>query len=669
MSRHKEKRLKKLKKQRIWPHILGIFFLILFTTFVIGIIACAYCVNLFEKIVGNETENVYQVIDLVEEKWNNGNSENEEDLNEACEYIEKVIPNIEGICILESDKVVYQYGEDSPDLEYEIKYGEEELLNAINSMGIMLTDDEDSFITVSKVNWKNLNVDELFQVNENYTFGENRPPFTYVKVWYSVESADNSYNMCIKTRLTVESYEIEGVGLALFGVGLLAAFIILYHLLSIINLVFKKKRLAKIVYTDVITGGYNLQYFFMTGNKILKKQLFKKNNGAVVTLRMDKYRNFCSCYGTKEGEELLEIFHNTIKKCLDKKELVVHAEKGDFAMLLAYSDDEALIKRLKDIILSLEQLRATQKIYFSVGIYRVKDRREDVSQMYNLSGVAMNNISDDSEERIRWFTDEMYEQQLWIRKVEDDMESALDNKEFKVYLQPKYSTKEEKLSGAEALVRWIHPIEGFIPPFKFIPIFESNGFILKLDDYMIREVARQQAEWLSQGKEIVPISVNVSRIHFTREDLARHICRIIDEYNVPHNKIELELTESAFFDDKQILLNTVKELREYGFAVSMDDFGAGYSSLNSLKELPLDVVKLDAEFFRDTDENGRGDIIVGDTIALAKKLDMKIVAEGIETREQVDFLATKECDLIQGYYFAKPMPLDEFEKLAFKNAE
>ena len=498
---------------------------------------------------------------------------------------------------------------------------------------------------------------------------EARPPLTYIKVWYVIPSVEGDYSVCVKTRLTIEIYEAEGMLLALFGVSLLAVFIILYHLLTIINLVFKKRRLAKIVYTDVITGGYNLQYFFMTGNKVLKKKLFKKNNGAVVTLRREKYRNFCSCYGTKQGEELLELFHNTIKKSLNKKELVVHAEKGDFAMLLAYSDDEAVIKRLKDVIFSLEQLRPAQKMYFSVGIYKVKDRREDVSRMYNLSGVAMNNISEDSEDRIRWFTNEMYEQQLWIRKVEDDMENALSNKEFKVYLQPKYSTKEEKLSGAEALVRWIHPTEGFVPPFKFIPIFESNGFILKLDDYMIREVARQQAEWLSQGKEIVPISVNVSRIHFTREDLARHICGIIDEYNVPHDKIELELTESAFFDDKQILLNTVKELREYGFAVSMDDFGAGYSSLNSLKELPLDVVKLDAEFFRDTDEDGRGDIIVGDTIALAKKLDMKIVAEGIETREQVDFLATKECDLIQGYYFAKPMPLDEFEKLAFGKTE
>ena len=665
MSRHKEKRLKKLKTQRIWPHVLGIFFLILFTAFVIVTIAGAYCASLFEKIVSNETENVYQVAELIEEKWDNGNIENEEDLNEACENIEKVIPGIEGICILEGDEVVYKYGADSPNLKNDIKYEEGDLLKAMGDVGIMLTDDDDSFITVNKVNWNNLNADEIFKLKENRSLGEVRPPFTYVKVWYSIPSADNAYSLCVKTRLTVESYEIEGVVLALFGVGLLAVFIVLYHLTTIINLVFKKRRLAKIVYTDVITGGYNLQYFFMMGNKILRKSLFRKNNSAVVTLRMEKYRNFCSCYGTKVGEELLEVFYSTIKKSLNKKELVVHAEKGDFALLLAYSDDEALMKRLNDIIISLEKKRPAQKMYFSVGIYRIKDRKEDVSQMYNLSGIAINNISEDSEDRLRWFTDEMYEQQRWIRKVEDDMENALNNKEFKVYLQPKYSTKGEKLSGAEALVRWIHPTEGFVPPFKFIPIFESNGFILKLDDYMIREVAKQQAEWLSQGKEIVPISVNVSRIHFTREDLAGHICGIIDEYNVPHDKIELELTESAFFDDKQILLNTVKELREFGFAVSMDDFGAGYSSLNSLKELPLDVVKLDAEFFRDSDEDGRGDIIVGDTIALAKKLDMKIVAEGIETREQVDFLATKDCDLIQGYYFAKPMPLDEFEKLAF----
>ena len=136
---------------------------------------------------------------------------------------------------------------------------------------------------------------------------------------------------------------------------------------------------------------------------------------------------------------------------------------------------------------------------------------------------------------------------------------------------------------------------------------------------------------------------------------------LVDRFGIPHDVIELELTESAFFDDKEALLRTLKKLKDYGFTLSMDDFGAGYSSLNSLKELPLDIVKLDAEFFRNSDAEGRGDLIVGDTISLAKKLNMKIVAEGIETREQVDFLAEKNCDLIQGYYFAKPMPVKEFE--------
>jgi EAL domain-containing protein (putative c-di-GMP-specific phosphodiesterase class I) len=269
---------------------------------------------------------------------------------------------------------------------------------------------------------------------------------------------------------------------------------------------------------------------------------------------------------------------------------------------------------------------------------------------------------DDNEQKIAFFNIEMSKQKIWERKVEDDMERALMNKEFQVYLQPKFSTGEETLGGAEALVRWIHPTEGFVPPNRFIPIFEQNGFILKLDDFMLEEVAKQQAKWISEGWQVVPISVNVSRAHFTREDLAEHISEIVDRYQVPHEVIELELTESAFFDDKEMLLSTVKKLRDAGFSVSMDDFGAGYSSLNSLKELSLDVLKIDADFFRGSDSLERGMLIVTEVINLAKKLNMKIVAEGIESREQVDFLKEQECDLIQGYYFAKPMPLSEFEK-------
>ena len=257
-------------------------------------------------------------------------------------------------------------------------------------------------------------------------------------------------------------------------------------------------------------------------------------------------------------------------------------------------------------------------MYFAAGIYKVEKKDKDIEQLYNNAMLACDMLGEEAENKIVFFDVEMNKRRLWERKVEDDMDAALVNHAFQVYLQPKISTAQESLAGAEALVRWIHPQEGFIPPNRFIPIFERNGFILKLDDYMLEEIAKQQAQWISQGRKVVPISVNVSRAHFAKEDLAEHICSIADKYQVPHSVIELELTESAFFDDKEVLLQTVKKLREAGFPVSMDD--------------------------------------------LAKKLNMKIVAEEIESREQVDFLTEQECDLIQGYFFAKPMPISEFEE-------
>ena len=258
------------------------------------------------------------------------------------------------------------------------------------------------------------------------------------------------------------------------------------------------------------------------------------------------------------------------------------------------------------------------EIVFCSRYLQGREKDKDIEQLYNNAMLACDMLGEETENKIVFFDVEMNKRRLWERQVEDDMDAALVNHEFQVYLQPKISTAQESLAGAEALVRWIHPQEGFIPPNRFIPIFERNGFILKLDDYMLEEIAKQQAQWISQGRKVVPISVNVSRAHFAKEDLAEHICSIADKYQVPHSVIELELTESAFFDDKEVLLQTVKKLREAGFPVSMDD--------------------------------------------LAKKLNMKIVAEEIESREQVDFLTEQECDLIQGYFFAKPMPISEFEE-------
>ena len=276
--------------------------------------------------------------------------------------------------------------------------------------------------------------------------------------------------------------------------------------------------------------------------------------------------------------------------------------------------------------------------------------------------MALNSIESTDENAIKVFNQTMHDDMVWEHKVEENMARALENEEFSVYLQPKYNPMTNRLAGAEALVRWISPTDGFINPGRFIPIFEKTGFVTKLDDYMISHVAKLQAQWLKAGKRIVPVSVNVSRAHFAMPNLAEHIQSLVDQYKVPHHYIEIELTESAFFDDKNTLLQTVKKLQDYGFEVSMDDFGSGYSSLNSLKDLPLDVLKLDAEFFRGENSEGRGEIVVSEAINLAKKLNMRIVAEGVEKKEQVEFLKSQSCDMIQGFYYSKPLPAEEYEK-------
>ena len=409
------------------------------------------------------------------------------------------------------------------------------------------------------------------------------------------------------------------------------------------------------------TGGNNWLYFVKKGNKLLKKKA-ASNGYAVIHIKMRKYRSFCTCFGVKEGELLIEKLYGVLKKKVRRNELMAYKENASFGLWVSYENDTQLCRRIEAITVALDDVLPKMKLYFAVGIYKVQKKDRDIEQLYNNALLACDMLGEEAENKIVFFDVEMNNRRLWERKVEDDMDVALARHEFQVYLQPKISTAQEDLAGAEALVRWIHPQEGFIPPNKFIPIFERNGFILKLDDYMLEEIAKQQAMWIGQGRKVVPISVNISRAHFAKEDLAEHICAIVDKYQVPHNVIELELTESAFFDDKETLLQTVKKLRDAGFPVSMDDFGAGYSSLNSLKELQLDVLKLDADFFRGEASQERGMVIVSEVIDLAKKLNMKIVAEGIESREQVDFLTEQECDLIQGYFFAKPMPITEFEE-------
>ena len=648
MSESKDKRIKKLKRKRIWPSIVGLFVI----TSIFAIMLLALVGSNIEDVVKRKVLNGLIQAEKIAESFENFQGENNQNISDSIlNYIDMSLET-EAVWVsnLEGEKI-WANSEMSPNIEnvQKLEFGDSKYLN-------LIIEDDSAKNLSAKVIGKRIGDNIIDILDSNYS---NNEKIAVIKVWYVQEIDD--LKVYVLQDIDVYSYDcfMMLVSIGLFGI--MIAIFILYYLTSIISVIINIRRTSKVIYTDMTTGGKNWLYFVKRSNRILKSKI-SLNNYAVIHLKMRKYRSFCTCFGVKEGEVLVEKMYRVLRKQVKRSELVVFKENATFALMLSYENEEQLRQRIEVITNNLNMLISNMKLYFAVGVYKVNKKEADVEQLYNNAVLACDMLGEEAETQIIFYDVEMNNRRIWERKVENDMYSALTNHEFKVYLQPKISTSNEHLAGAEALVRWIHPREGFIPPNKFIPIFERNGFILKLDDYMLEEIAKQQSEWIKQGRKVVPISVIISRAHFAKEDLAEHICGIVDKYQVPHDVIELELTESAFFDDKQVLLDTVKRLRDAGFIVSMDDFGAGYSSLNSLKEMQLDVLKIDADFFRGVEAQERGLLIVSEVIDLAKKLNMKIVAEGIESREQVDFLTEQECDLIQGYFFSKPMPIHEFEE-------
>lgn len=506
-------------------------------------------------------------------------------------------------------------------------------------------------------------------------------------MWEPLRYEGNKYMIYVRCSLEIARQDL--LYMSFFSVFIMTVMLVpvCVLLISTIKAVVTQHKVIQLIYLDDITGRKNWIYFKSSVERILRRSARRRKTYALVCLHMERYKNYCACYGVKEGDTLLGEAAGFLEARTEKGEVTARNEGADFGMLMCMTGSseaecEKLCRmRLRTLLAELAGLRPEQKIHFHAGVYMISSdtsesrRKEkklrselDIDQLYNYANAAQASTRCQDEHRIAFFDQELLEEQLWERKVEGTMELALKNEEFQVYLQPKYNPVEAKLVGAEALVRWNNPREGFLSPGRFIPLFEENGFITQLDDYMIAQVAKIQAQWKLKKRKAVPVSVNVSRAHFAQEGLAEHICQIVDSYGASRALIELEVTESAFFDDKDALVRTVRKLKEFGFRVSMDDFGAGYSSLNSLKDIPLDVLKLDGEFFRGGDEDGRGAIVVREAIQLARSLRMEVVAEGVEKKEQVDFLAEQGCDMIQGFYFARPMPVKEFEEKMEKDA-
>ncbi|MDD3173948.1 MAG: EAL domain-containing protein [Herbinix sp.] len=499
----------------------------------------------------------------------------------------------------------------------------------------------------------------VININDFYN-QEDIQDNTYI--WYEKPLGINNWSVLIGRLDIINPITKEVLRLTNMMWIFISVSMLLFFILIIIIQRRSNRKVIKMLYLDPVTGGDNWYKFRIIVNKILSGKQFGKKKYALINFDINRFKIINDAYGYQKGDEVLKEIYNVIKKWVKPGEPFTRYAADQFYILLSLQEEIGVTERILELNHRLHQLRYTTTSKISYGVYNITECMDSIDRMGEFASIAKKNNKSNAEGMITFFDDAARARLLEEEQIENSMSDALKNNEFHVYLQPKYTAKEEKISGAEALVRWYNSKGDIVSPGYFIPVFEKNGFITQLDFYMLKKVCQLLRSWIDKGYTPLPISVNISRLHFANHHLAEIINAIVDDYKIPHNLIELEVTESAFLQDKQMLIEAVIRLRSNGFMVSMDDFGAGYSSLNSLKDLPLDVVKLDGELFRITNEVERGLTVIRNTITMAKDLHMKVVAECIETREQVEYLSMVGCDIIQGYYFAKPMPTDQFEQ-------
>lgn len=428
-----------------------------------------------------------------------------------------------------------------------------------------------------------------------------------------------------------------------------------------------KKNMYGLAYFDAMTGAYNKNKFYIEAQKLLTSG----GNYALVMLDIGNFKFINELFGYKTGDFLLKYIIKTCAKLVRTNELYFRDSADNFGLLMHYSSRENMNSRVLTIMDEISRCSLDESQQFNIvcncGVKVIDSAHDeiDLDVFIDRANLALKAAKGNHENTLVFYDDNLHDKAIEKTLIENRMYTALEQNEFLVYLQPKFDLKTNTIHSAEALVRWQLPDGTMIFPDTFIPLFEQNGFITVLDMYMLEEVCKLLHDWISLGYPVVPISVNQSRILFYKENYMEKIQDILCKYHIDPSYIILEVTEGITMDNIKIMEDLILGLHQIGFSVSMDDFGSGYSSLNILKELSIDELKLDKVFLTKTSKEAKRNSIMKSIIALAKELAIVTVAEGIETKEQSDFLLSIGCDIGQGYYFAKPMDLFHFKELAF----
>lgn len=419
----------------------------------------------------------------------------------------------------------------------------------------------------------------------------------------------------------------------------------------------QKEEMRKLAECDYLTGLANrrgLYTFF--------ENLDRAQNIHAMFIDIDNFKRVNDTYGHSIGDELLIAIAHLIQN--NTSGFTSRIGGDEYVVLLEGENTQDLLEeKAKRLLEEMQNLDFRKDILslISLSIGIVMDQKTDIplDDILAKCDAAMYQAKFNGKNCYTIY--KTYEKEIEIsRNIEMEMEDALAGGQFQVYFQPKVNMITSELYGAEALSRWVHPKDGVRSPFLYIPLFEKNGFIAKLDMYIYEQLCKIKSTWKGEKYEHVPISFNISRLHLYNKEFPNQLVEIADKYGIPTTELEIEITESVFIKDTAELIRMVDMLEEKGFRVSIDDFGSGYSALNLLKDIPVNTIKIDKEFLQVSSNNSRGKKVIRNVIAMCRDLKLDVVTEGIETKEQVDFITSCGCQIAQGFYYAQPIPEEEF---------
>ena len=420
----------------------------------------------------------------------------------------------------------------------------------------------------------------------------------------------------------------------------------------------KRNRLLELAYIDPITGLGNYNAYL----ERTKEKLEINSKKTIIMLDIDKFKTFNKKYGHMKGNELLKRVGEEIKHAIRKTDIVCRLANDVFGIfLLGEVDVENVTERLNNKISRINIGDIWYNLRISMGVYICEKDERDVQSIIDKAIMAHDSVKGKYHVSYGVFTEEFEQKMIRESEIENMMEEAIKNKEFEVYYQPQISTKTEKMEGAEALVRWKKD-ENRISPSEFIPIFEKNYFIIKLDEYVYERVCENIQELKKEFKEIPKISVNISKESLIDSKFLEKYEKIMKKYDIMPEEIELEITERTTVNNDIDIQKILNEVKQKGFSIAIDDFGTGYSSLNMLEIMPIDTLKIDKSFIDRIDISEEKTNFIEIIMFITKKLNLKTVAEGVETIEQVKYLKRWNCDLVQGYVYQKPLKFEELKK-------